>query len=78
MEGLRSILKDPAERAAVKGAPREWPLFSAPGISSMRVVNVKEKGGTLVSRVKRIALLLEGIIMYTTSKFVSPKFQAVI
>ncbi len=35
--------------AAVKGAPRQWPLFSAPVISSLRIINVKEKGGTLVS-----------------------------
>lgn len=33
----------------VKCAPKEWPLFSAPGLSSMRVVGCKEKGGTLVS-----------------------------
>ena len=33
----------------VKCAPVEWPLFSAPGLSSMRVVDYKEKGGILVS-----------------------------
>lgn len=35
----------------VKCAPKEWPLFSAPGLSSMRVVGFREKGGTLVSHV---------------------------
>ena len=34
---------------AVKCAPKEWPLFSAPGLSSLRVVNCRNKGGTLVS-----------------------------
>jgi len=52
MEGFMSSLRDSAVQVAVKGAPREWPLFSAPGITSMRVTNVKEKGGTLVSPVK--------------------------
>ena len=48
-------LKDPAmeeedgRAIKVKCAPKQWPLFSAPGLSSMRVVGSREKGGTLVS-----------------------------
>ena len=37
------------ESIQVKCAPKEWPLFSAPGLSSMRLVGYKEKGGMLVS-----------------------------
>ncbi len=32
----------------VKCAPKQWPLFGAPGLSSMRVVGYRERGGTLV------------------------------
>lgn len=44
MEGGQQVIQ-------VKCAPKEWPLFSAPGLSSMRVVGYKEKGGVLVSLV---------------------------
>ena len=37
------------EVVKVKCAPKEWPLFGAPGLSSMRVTSYKEKRGTLVS-----------------------------
>ena len=42
MDGDKQVVK-------VKCAPKEWPLFSAPGLSSLRVVGYKEKGGVLVS-----------------------------
>lgn len=37
------------QKMTVKCAPKEWPLFSAPGLSSLRVVGHKDRGGTLVS-----------------------------
>ena len=43
-------MEEEEERAVrVKCAPKQWPLFSAPGLSSMRVVGSREKGGILVS-----------------------------
>lgn len=41
-------MEDEQRKITVKCAPKEWPLFSAPGLSSMRVVGYKEKGGVLV------------------------------
>lgn len=35
----------------VQCAPKEWPLFDAPSLSSLRVTGVKEKGGTMVSTI---------------------------
>lgn len=34
---------------SVQCAPKEWPLFNAPNLSSLRVTGFKEKGGTMVS-----------------------------
>lgn len=34
---------------SVQCAPKEWPLFNAPNLSSLRVTGYKEKGGTMVS-----------------------------
>ena len=34
---------------SVQCAPKEWPLFNTPHLSSLRVTSFKEKGGTLVS-----------------------------
>ena len=35
----------------VQCAPKEWPLFNAPSLSSLRVTGFKEKGGTMVSTI---------------------------
>ena len=34
---------------SVQCAPKEWPLFNTPNLSSLRVTGFKEKGGTVVS-----------------------------
>ena len=34
---------------SVQCAPKEWPLFNTPNLSSLRVTSFKEKGGTVVS-----------------------------
>ena len=34
---------------SVQCAPKEWPLFDTPNLSSLRVTGFKEKGGTVVS-----------------------------
>lgn len=34
---------------SVQCAPKEWPLFNSPNLSSLRVTSFKEKGGTVVS-----------------------------
>ena len=34
---------------SVQYAPKEWPLFNTPNLSSLRVTSFKEKGGTVVS-----------------------------
>lgn len=34
---------------SIQCAPKEWPLFNAPNLSSLRVTGYKEKGGTIVS-----------------------------
>jgi hypothetical protein len=57
MEGENQVIQ-------VKCAPKEWPLFSAPGLSSMRVVGYKEKGGTLVSVCTCTAFILRGIFVW--------------
>lgn len=36
-------------KVVVQSAPREWPLFETPMISSMRVTGFANKGGTVVS-----------------------------
>ena len=36
---------------SVQCAPKEWPLFNAPSLSSLRVTGFKEKGGTMVSTI---------------------------
>ena len=36
---------------SVQCAPKEWPLFNAPNLSSLRVTGFKEKGGTMVSAI---------------------------
>ena len=36
---------------SVQCAPKEWPLFNSPNLSSLRVTGCKEKGGTMVSSI---------------------------
>ena len=36
---------------SVQCAPKEWPLFNSPNLSSLRVISFKEKGGTVVSSI---------------------------
>ena len=36
-------------KVVLQCAPREWPLFDTPAISSMRITGFENKGGTVVS-----------------------------
>ena len=36
---------------SVQCAPKEWPLFNSPNLSSLRITGCKEKGGTMVSSI---------------------------
>ena len=53
LQSIRALEAAPPVESviSVQCAPRDWPLFSAPVLSSLRVTGYKDKGGTMVSLV---------------------------
>lgn len=70
LQSIRALeVAPPAESViSVRCAPRDWPLFATPTLTSIRVNDYKDKGGTVVSREYRRVHFLYVCVMRVNCK----------